>query len=185
MDIKSDNVVIWSRPSQKRSVWENNPERKRGRETERERDWQFRSVVKKKRLSLLPNQQRTLNELPTELRCRNFVNKHRLGIQNVQKCVRIVYMVCIPTKLPFCIPPLVVGYYSFYCGGKKKRACADFASLHHVCVHPCVCVAKILTQSTLVTPMCRSADRNVVPTYLIRTSSMSRKKVWVSHKKNK
>ncbi len=30
---------------------------------------------------LLPDQQRNLNKLPTELRCRNFVNKHRLIIQ--------------------------------------------------------------------------------------------------------
>ena len=30
---------------------------------------------------LLPNRQRTLNKLPTELRCRNFVNKHRLRMQ--------------------------------------------------------------------------------------------------------
>ncbi len=30
----------------------------------------------------LPNRQRTLNKLPTELRLKNFVNKHRLSIQN-------------------------------------------------------------------------------------------------------
>ena len=29
----------------------------------------------------LPNQQRTLNKLLTELRCRNFVNRHRLSLQ--------------------------------------------------------------------------------------------------------
>ncbi len=37
----------------------------------------------------LPNQRRTRNQLPTELRCRNFVDKRRLSIQvmqNVQKC---------------------------------------------------------------------------------------------------
>ncbi len=34
---------------------------------------------------LLPNQQRTLNKLPSELRCRNFVNKHRLNIQIAAK----------------------------------------------------------------------------------------------------
>ncbi len=44
----------------------------------------------------LPNQQRTLNKLPTELRCRNFVTKHRLEhtnrYQNVQRLVCNVYM---------------------------------------------------------------------------------------------
>ncbi len=59
---------------------------------------------------LLPNQQRTLNKLPTELRCRNFANKHRLSIQigtkHAKMCMRCVH---IPTELPFCTPPLVVG----------------------------------------------------------------------------
>ena len=55
-----------------------------------------------------PNQQCNLNKLPTELRCRNLVNKHRLSIQispkRAKKCMQ--YMT---TELPFCIPPLVVG----------------------------------------------------------------------------
>ena len=59
----------------------------------------------------MPNQQRTLNKLPTGLRCRNFVNKHRLSIQvgakRAETCMQRVH---IPTELPLCIPPLVVGY---------------------------------------------------------------------------
>ncbi len=43
------------------------------------------SKKKKKRRGLkemnLPNQQRTLNKLPTELRCGHFVDKHRLSMQ--------------------------------------------------------------------------------------------------------
>ena len=57
-----------------------------------------------------PNQQRNFNKLLTELRCKNFVNKHRLSIQIVTKraktCMQCVH---IPTELPFCTPPLVVG----------------------------------------------------------------------------
>ncbi len=60
-----------------------------------------------------PNQQRTLNKLPTELRCRNFANKHRLSVQigtkRAKTCVQHVY---IPTELPFCMPPLLVGMAS-------------------------------------------------------------------------
>ncbi len=41
---------------------------------------------------LPPNQQRTLNKLPTELRCGNFVNKHRLstqiGAKRAKTCVK-------------------------------------------------------------------------------------------------
>ncbi len=58
----------------------------------------------------MPNQQRTLNKLPPELRCRNLVNKHRLSIQvgaeRAKTCMQRVYIL---TELPFCIPPLVVG----------------------------------------------------------------------------
>ena len=47
----------------------------------------------------LPNQQRTLNKLPTELQCRNFVSKHRLSMQigaermqeTCMQCVRIYF----------------------------------------------------------------------------------------------
>ena len=58
----------------------------------------------------LPNQQRTLDKLPTELRCRNFVAKHRLsmeiGAKRAKACMQCVH---IPTGLSFCTPPLVVG----------------------------------------------------------------------------
>ncbi len=44
---------------------------------------------------ILPNQQRTLNKLLTELQCRNFVNKHRLGIQVGAKCAKTyMYILC-------------------------------------------------------------------------------------------
>ena len=38
-----------------------------------------------------PNQQRTLNKLPTELRCKDFVTKHRLNIQTSAKMCKNVY----------------------------------------------------------------------------------------------
>ncbi len=57
-----------------------------------------------------PNQQRALNKLPPELRRRNFVTKHRLstqiGAKRAKTCKQCVH---IPTELPFCKPPLVVG----------------------------------------------------------------------------
>ncbi len=49
-----------------------------------------------------PNQQRTLSKLPTELRCRNFVNKHQLSIQGSTKRAKTcLHCVCIPTELLF------------------------------------------------------------------------------------
>ncbi len=51
-----------------------------------------------------PNQQRTPNEFPTELRCRKFANMHRQIARNVQKSVSYVDIL-IPTELPSCIPP--------------------------------------------------------------------------------
>ncbi len=42
-----------------------------------------------------PNQQRTLNKLPTELRCRSFANKHRLSIQIGAKCAKNMHATCI------------------------------------------------------------------------------------------
>ena len=64
----------------------------------------------------VPNQQRTLNKLPAELQRRNFVNNHRLGMQigtkHAKTCMRSV---CIPTELPFCLPPLVVGHFFVGC----------------------------------------------------------------------
>ena len=59
-----------------------------------------------------PNQQRTLNKLPSELRCRNFVSRHLLSIQigtkRAKTCTQCVHIL---TELPFCTPPLVVGHH--------------------------------------------------------------------------
>ena len=53
-------------------------------------------------LAAQPNQQRTRNKLPTELRCRNFVNMCRLSIQVGAECAKTcVQCVRIPTELPF------------------------------------------------------------------------------------
>ncbi len=63
----------------------------------------------------MPNQQRTLNKLPTELRRGNFCYQastgHASRWQIVQK--HVTHCVHLPTELPFCMPPLVVGYSSF------------------------------------------------------------------------
>ena len=63
-------------------------------------------------LECMPDQQRTLNKLPTDLRCRNFVGKHRLSTQNrcwtcKKKRARNVYVFRL--SFHFCMPPLVVG----------------------------------------------------------------------------
>ncbi len=42
----------------------------------------------------IPNQQRTFDEFPTELRCGNVVNKHRLSIQIGAKRAKNVYAMC-------------------------------------------------------------------------------------------
>ena len=63
----------------------------------------------------VPNQQRTLTKLFPELRCRNFVTKRRLSMQIVAKhtkkkpCVQHEHVL---TELPFCMPPLLVGFAS-------------------------------------------------------------------------
>ena len=59
---------------------------------------------------VVPNRQGTLNELPTELRCGNFVTKHRLSIQvGAKRAIMCMQRVHIPTELPFCVTQLVVG----------------------------------------------------------------------------
>ncbi len=67
-----------------------------------------------------PNQQRTLNELLTEIRCKNFVDKHQpsihIGTKRAKTCMQCVY---IPTELPFCMPPLAVGLL------KKFQLCSE------------------------------------------------------------
>ncbi len=58
----------------------------------------------------VPNQQRTLNKLPTELRCRNPVDKHRPSMQiGTRHAKARMQRVHIPTELSFCVPSLVVG----------------------------------------------------------------------------
>ncbi len=72
-----------------------------------------RNVIKLYRLNekRTTNQQCTHNKLPTDLHCKNFVNNHRVNIQIGAECAEMcVQRVCIPTELPFCIPPLVVGH---------------------------------------------------------------------------
>ena len=64
----------------------------------------------------MPNQQRTPNKLPTELRCRNFVNKHRLSLQ------MCTYALCIYIQLSFHF-----AYHRWWlgaraCGGKSSAA---------------------------------------------------------------
>ena len=52
-----------------------------------------------------PNQQCGLNELPTELRCKNLIDKHRMTLNWRQTCN--VYAMCMysDSQFPFCIPP--------------------------------------------------------------------------------
>ena len=79
-----------------------------------------------------PNQQRALSKLPTELPTRKFLpistDLARKSAPKVQKtCAHCVH---VPTGLPFCMPPLVVGQgfqkeesvlVSFW--GREKRNC--------------------------------------------------------------
>ncbi len=53
-------------------------------------------------LLYLPDQQRTLSKLPTELRCRHFVNKHRLSTQIGARCAKTcMQYVCNIFQLSF------------------------------------------------------------------------------------
>ena len=58
-----------------------------------------------------PNQQRTRNELPTELRRRRFVNKAPTGHTNRRKTCekRVCNVYIFRPSSHFCTPPLVVG----------------------------------------------------------------------------
>ncbi len=59
----------------------------------------------------LPNQQRTLNKLPPELRCGNFllISTDRACKSAPKRAKTCTQRVHIPTELPFCMPPSVVG----------------------------------------------------------------------------
>ncbi len=51
---------------------------------------------------LLPNQQLTLNKLPTEPRRRHFVTEHRLSVRiGAKRAKMCMHCVHIPTELPF------------------------------------------------------------------------------------
>ncbi len=90
---------------------------------------------------VIPNQQRTLNKLPPELRCRKFVNMHRLSMEIGTKRAKKPCMqrVRIPPELPFCIPLLVVGQKLFgqiwmlsaHASGWVRRR--TFLPLHRIC----------------------------------------------------
>ncbi len=67
----------------------------------------------------LPNQQRTLNKLPTEFQCRlvpieiSLISTNwavQISAKRAKMCVQCVQY--IPAELPFCTPPLVVGFFS-------------------------------------------------------------------------
>ena len=59
---------------------------------------------KREKKPISPNQQRTLNKLPSELRCRDFVYKHRLSIQiDARRAKTFMQCVHIQTELPFSI----------------------------------------------------------------------------------
>ncbi len=62
--------------------------------------------------SFPPNRQRTLNKLATELRCRNFCRQAPTGhAKSAPKACKKTCLQCVhvPTELPSCMPPLVVG----------------------------------------------------------------------------
>ena len=59
----------------------------------------------------LPNQQCTLNKLPTELRCRNLVNKNRLSIQiGRQRCKNVCAICGIYSNWAFILHTTVAGW---------------------------------------------------------------------------
>ncbi len=68
---------------------------------------------------MYPTSKRTLNRLPTELRCRNSVDKHRPGIASrrqtckKKKRNRACNVCTFRLSFQFCVPPLLVGQTSF------------------------------------------------------------------------
>ncbi len=81
-------------------------ERGRGREKTREEE----AIPNGSHVCLCPTNNSLLNKVSADLRCTNFVNKHRMSVQTGAKraktCMQCVH---VPTELPLCIPPLVVG----------------------------------------------------------------------------
>ena len=70
----------------------------------------FRDSTRNVMVVRRPNQQRTLNRLPTELRCGDFVTKHQLSMQvGARRAKTCTQCVRIPTELQLCMPPLVAG----------------------------------------------------------------------------
>ena len=69
-----------------------------------------------------PNQQRNLNKLPPELRCRNFVTKHRLSVQigtkSAKMCMKCVH---IPTDGASILHTTVRGWAGG--GGRMEEGC--------------------------------------------------------------
>ncbi len=63
---------------------------------------------------LSPNQQRTLNKLPPELRRRNLVNDHRLGMQIGAKCAKTCTQTCAYSDWASILHATVGGWVSSY-----------------------------------------------------------------------
>ncbi len=73
---------------------------------------------------LFPNQQRTLNKLPTELRCIKFVNKHRLSMRiNWHQTCKDVYATCTYSNWASILHTTVGGWVPIHQGwGPWNRA---------------------------------------------------------------
>ncbi len=69
------------------------------------------SILKKTlKITNMPNQQRTLNKLPTELRRKVFVTKHRLSIQIGGKRAKNEYAMCTNSDWDSILPTTVGGW---------------------------------------------------------------------------
>ncbi len=86
-------------------------------------------MIGREREKTLPNQQRTLHKLPTELRCRNFVTKHRLSIQICAKRAKNVCATCICTNGASIFHTTVGGWVREE-EEKSSQMDADMQSIH-------------------------------------------------------
>ncbi len=87
----------------------------------------YYTSIRKAHLIPTPNQQRTLNKLPTELRCRNFVNKLVCSYKsapNMQSVYRI-----LTELLPLCLPPWVVGHAGKGDKGRRRETISNILLL--------------------------------------------------------